>query len=72
MADEKTVRIDLSYGELEALAWAVWFAAPAALSSEIEPLDTLHAKLLGKRRQFRRPEPVRSLYTELAEPRPEP
>lgn len=50
---EREARLDLTYSELETLAWAAWFSAPAAPQSMQAEIDSVHEKLLRKRRQLR-------------------
>jgi hypothetical protein len=58
MAPEvQTFRLELTANELEAVSWAVWFAAPAAMTLHVDDLDTAHQKLIAKRRQMLQPGP---------------
>lgn len=50
---ERQFRVALTFAELEAAAWAVWFAHPAARSEDAPALSTLSEKLLARRRGAR-------------------
>lgn len=58
--DERAVRLDLSYDELLAIAWAIWFSLPAAQSRDLEALGSASDKVLAKRRQLTRPGALRA------------